>query len=240
VAHLQFFCVINTDIFNKILLVMYCYNGYEFRADPEMGQRLKNGTYEKDEIYILNKLDIKDCTVLEVGGCLGVLSTIINKKLNNPQNHVVIDANPELIDTITYNKLHNNCKFKIDNCIISKNGSHTMFTCYDKAVAGSAHRRDNWEKNPRKYEIKNKTLDDYDQKFDVMVIDIEGGELQFLYENCEYIKKNIKYVMLEIHEHMMFKNFERMCIDVLENLCSMKLEEKVGCTFLFKRSSPTL
>lgn len=220
---------------------MYSYHGHEFRADAEMGYRIENGIYEKDEIYLVNKMDIKDSTVLELGGCLGVLSTILNKKLAKPQNHIVIEPNPELIDTITYNKLHNNCKFKIENCVISKNGLHTTFTCYDKAVAGSAHRRDNFEKNPRKYEIKNKTLDDYDHKFDVIVMDIEGGELQFLYENHEYIKKNTKYIMLEIHERLMFKNFERMCIDVLENLCNMKLEEKVGnCTFLFKNLSPTL
>lgn len=217
---------------------MYSYHGCEFRADTMMGHRMNSGTYESDEISFINKMDIKDCTVLELGGCLGVLSTILNKQLTNTHNHVVIEPNPELIDILTYNKLHNNCNFKIENCIISKSGSHTTFTCYDKVVAGSAHRLDTFEKNPRNYEIKNKTLGEFDQIFDVIVMDIEGGELQFLYENYEYIKKNVKYVMVEIHEHMMFKNFERMCIDVLENLCAMKLEEKVGCTFLFKRLPP--
>ena len=38
-----------------------------------MGYRIENGIYEKDS------------TVLELGGCLGVLSTILNKKLAKPR-----------------------------------------------------------------------------------------------------------------------------------------------------------
>ena len=206
-----------------------------------MGDRLLNGRYEKQEIRILKKFNkkksISSFSVLELGGCLGVLSVIVNKMLFQKDKHVVIEANPELIPYLSFNKKHNNCFFHIENSIISNNSGTTQFMAYDKLIAESAHRMDNREKNKRIYNVKNITLNSLINKykiiFDFMIVDIEGGELQFIKENMNYIKNNVKYLLIEIHEFLMYKNFEKICITMINN-CSMDLLIKDGESFLFK------
>ena len=61
----------------------------------------------------------------------------------NKKNHVVVEANPELIKYLKYNRNKNNCLFNIENCFISNKLGSTYFKAYDKLVAGSVHRKDN-------------------------------------------------------------------------------------------------
>ena len=221
---------------------IYKYKGFEFRADREMGNRMLNNNYEKEEIKIItsviDKNELKNLKVLELGGCLGVVSTITNYFLSNKKNHVIIEANPELIKYLEFNKDRNNCLFHIENYFISNKPGSTYFKAYDKLVAGSAHRKDNLEKNQRTYLIKNVTLDSLVKKYDIfdfIIMDIEGGELEFLYQNIEYIKNNVKYLMVEIHEFLMYKHFQIQCINVIIKECNMRLIYQDGISFLFKK-----
>lgn len=223
------------------LLNEYKYFSFLFKAPMEMGIRMNKGVYEKEEINMIlgiPRYEFEKLSILELGGCLGVVSVISNNLLIDKNNHVVIEANPELIPILIHNKKKNNSHFKIENCIISDKKNDTKFKVYDKVVAGSAHRLDNREKNPRVYSIKNKTLKSLVNKyclFDCLIIDIEGGELDFLIENSDYIKKNVKYIIIEIHEFLMYKNFQKKCLNILENECNMVLVKQNGISFLYKK-----
>ena len=87
-----------------------------------------------------------------MGACLGVVSIIVNKKLNNKEHHVCVEANTDLIPVLQKNRDNNDCKFKIENSIISKT-SDGVFYIYDNVVAGSAHRRDNYNNKKKKIKI---------------------------------------------------------------------------------------
>ena len=54
------------------------------------------GWYEKDEVTAINKYLRPDLPVIELGGGIGLLSCVINKKLDKPENHIVLEADPEL------------------------------------------------------------------------------------------------------------------------------------------------
>ena len=83
------------------------YENYTFLSDNQMGGRMKLGKYEVEEIKLLELIpDINRLSVLELGGCLGVVSVILNKKLDNPEKHIVIEANPKLIKYLEHNKYH--------------------------------------------------------------------------------------------------------------------------------------
>ena len=222
------------------MLGIYMYHNFLFKAPEDMADRMKKNTYEKEEINMIlstipHKL-FKDLNVIEIGGCLGVVSVISNHLLVNKKNHVIIEANPELLPILEFNKKINNSCFNIEHCIISKNDNSTKFKVYDKVVAGSAHRRDNRESNERIYNVKNKTLESLVNKyctFDCIIIDIEGGELDFLIENTDYIRNQVKYIIIEIHEFLMYKGFKQKCLEILQNNCNMNLINKNGISFLF-------
>jgi FkbM family methyltransferase len=219
------------------IMIAVTYQGYRFNADFAMGDRMKRGIYESQEISLISKIpNLSKMSVLELGGCLGVLAVIVNKKLDDPNKHIVIEANPKLINNLEHNRNINNAKFTILNALISNN-SNDVFYSYDKVVAGSSHRMDDREENKTQHKVNVITLPNlmkkFDIKFDVILIDIEGGELQFLQELlCFNIF--IKYIMVEIHEFIMYAGYEQECLDVLNKL-GLKLIAKDGISFLFSR-----
>jgi FkbM family methyltransferase len=219
------------------IMIAVTYHGYRFNADFAMGDRMKRGIYESQEISLISKIpNLSEMSVLELGGCLGVLAVIVNKKLDDPNKHIVIEANPKLINNLEHNRNINNAKFTILNALISNN-SNDVFYSYDKVVAGSSHRMDDREENKTQHKVDVITLPNlmkkFDIKFDVILIDIEGGELQFLQELlCFNIF--LKYIMVEIHEFIMYAGYEQECLDVLNKL-GLKLIAKDGISFLFSR-----
>lgn len=57
-----------------------------------------------------------DSVVLEIGSQYGVVSCLINRTLEDPKNHLVVESD---INSLTKNRDHNNCQFQIFNGILS-------------------------------------------------------------------------------------------------------------------------
>lgn len=229
----------NSENFTEDELFTTVYHNCNILANKKMTDRLKKNVYEKQEIGLIELIPrkkLRESKVLDLGACLGVVSIIVNKKLNNKEDHVCVEANTDLIPVLQKNRDKNDCKFKIENSIIS-NTSDGVFYIYDNVVAGSAHRKDNIEKNKKKLKVKVLKLSELIKKhnvtFDFIIMDIEGGELEFLKENKNYIKNNVKYLLIEIHEFIMYKGYEKKCLEIIENT-NMELIKKDGISFLFE------
>ncbi len=187
-------------------------------------------SYESEERKLVRKYLDPDSTVLELGGSMGVVSCITNKLLKTPKNHLVVEANPKLIQTLKKNKQINSCHFEIIQCLIS-NKSEGDFYLHDLVVGGSANR-----KTDKKIKVPVKTVSQlerqYNLKFDTLIIDIEGGELNFLNENKEFIKRQ-KTVIIEIH-NFINKNNEKKCRDLMSK-SGLAKKEKSGTTQVWIR-----
>lgn len=224
----------NEIIYNNIKL--YISNRYN---NDNLLNRFKNNTYEKEECDLINKyLDGSD-NVLELGSCLGYITAILSKKTNYV---ISFEANPEL--KLSLHKLKqenelNNVTFY--NNILDTKKYETEFQTYDLIVAGSADRKDNgtklWEHTKKEYIVKSiipEDIDLYNKNINTLVIDIEGGELNF-FTNFTNLLENINKIIVELHQHLMKDiNFNKKCIDILENL-NFKIIDKVGCTFYFEK-----
>lgn len=163
---------------------------YKFRG------RFVLGTYEKEEATNLTRfLKPGDC-ILELGACLGYVSCLANKMLKDSQNHVVLEANPSLIHYIAKNREVNGCGFHIENSIVSKQKSNTFYI-HDLIVGGSQKR-----KTPHKIEVRGVSIPQLEKKyklsFNVLVMDIEGGELEFLRNHKDDLR-GIERVFMEVH-----------------------------------------
>ena len=212
------------------------YENYTFLSDNQMGGRMKLGKYEVEEIKLLELIpDINRLSVLELGGCLGVVSVILNNKLDNPEKHIVIEANPKLIKYLEHNKKINNCSFSIKNALLTSNKENNIFYSYDKLVAGSAHRLDDKESNKTKHIVNTIPLEELkaqtNYNFDLLVMDIEGGELDFL---LEFNISDFKYVLVELHENLMYPGFNQKCINEL-NQKGFTIINSIGNSILLKK-----
>lgn len=206
--------------------------------------RFEKHNYEKDELNLIKYLN-KDDNVLELGSCLGYLSVLVSKKV---KNIISIEANPELSNSLELTKKSNDCQnLHFINTIVDKdNVDKEMFT-YDLIVAGSADRddkhnpdyNDKWNKNIKKYNIKTTNIEtlehDYSIHFNTLLIDIEGGELNFFMQYKDYIRNNIKKIIIELHGRLMKdENFDQKCLDILKD-CGFSIISKNGGSYFLNK-----
>lgn len=165
-------------------------------TDFKFRGRFVMDTYEEEESRYLSKHLPPNARVLELGSCLGYVSCLTNKLLNDNSQHVVLEANPNLIPWIEKNKAENNCGFSIANCIVSEN-ARNAFYLHDLIVGGSAKR-----KTAREIEIEGVSFEDLRKKhsidFDTLVMDIEGGELNLLRNHKADIAQ-FNQIFMEVH-----------------------------------------
>ena len=158
--------------------------------------RFLQDKYEKEEsTHLSNYLSPSD-RVLELGSCLGYVSCLTNKVLDDKKQHLVLEANPHLIDWIEKNKQENNCHFEIEHCIIS-NKKKNEFYIHDLIVGGSTKRA-----TVHSIEVDGTTFSDLEVKhgidFNTLIMDIEGGELELFREHRNEIAKFQK-IFYEVH-----------------------------------------
>ncbi len=155
------------------------------------------GLYEKEERYFCEKyLKIND-NVLEIGGGYGIISNIIKNKIKNGKL-LIIEANSQNIPFIEKNLKINKFKVEVKNIFISNLKGRTKFYINESFLQSSSK-----VKNSKFNLVENKSLDsifkEYKYVFNVLVIDIEGAEIELFNENLELIKKYISKIIIELH-----------------------------------------
>jgi precorrin-6B methylase 2 len=83
------------------------------------GNKINTNVIEHDEQQIANKFISQNDIVLELGARYGSVSCIINSKLNNKYNQVVVEPDKRVWDALEQNRERNNCKFNIVKGFIS-------------------------------------------------------------------------------------------------------------------------
>lgn len=182
-------------------------------------------TYEREERESLPQFLLSNAQVLEIGACIGVVSCITNKLLSNPKAHVVIEANPYLIPVLEKNRTKNNSQFSIENAMISDQNKN-LFFLHNLIIGGSGYRETDTpievigisvEEIERKYQIT----------FDTLIMDIEGGEVDFIKKNSSFLKR-LKTIFIEIHGFL--KDTEYLyCMNTLEMLGFKNVLSRNGC-----------
>jgi FkbM family methyltransferase len=181
--------------------------------------RFASNSYEKCEDIFLRKICNDKQYVLELGSGLGYATSIMATMCK----HVIaVEANPELElslqKTIQANGFQN---VTYVNKFISNTKKDIKFNTYDLVVAGSADRMDNaaqWGKTKKEYTLQCIHIDNIPNihLVNTLVLDIEGGELNFLKENLKFLQQ-CDTALIELHESMMFRGFVKQCLKVLKD-----------------------
>ena len=149
---------------------------------------------EKPEQDLVNKYILENDIVLELGARYGSVSCIINSKLNNKNNQVVVEPDERVWDALDKNKNSNNCKFNIVKGFISnKKLDLTNLDCWLGGYGATFIENDNtlipsYSLN----EIKQK----YNLNFNVLVADCEGFLEVFFDENPDFYN-NLRLLIFE-------------------------------------------
>jgi FkbM family methyltransferase len=211
--HPELFNHINEDLILKLSDPNILF-ARKFTNNPNIykkGIKLFNPQPNKYEIYDMNdnRIDINNIEVveqslaneyikendivLELGARYGSVSCIINSKLKNKNNQVVVEPDSRVWEALEKNKKINNCEFNIVKGFIS-NKKLDLTNLDNYGGYGSTYIENNNSKIPSYtlHEIKSK----YNLNFNVLFADCEGFLEQFLNENSD-ILDNLRLIIFE-------------------------------------------
>lgn len=147
---------------------------------------------ELEEQYLAYRLIAKTDIVFELGARYGSVSCIINKRLINKQNHVVIEPDSRVWQALDNNNKLNDCNFNIVKGFVSK--KKLSLTKLDSGYGTTSIENINSTINSYTLdEIKNTYSIPF---FTVLVADCEGFLETFLDENPE-ILDNLRLIIFE-------------------------------------------
>jgi FkbM family methyltransferase len=179
-------------------------NGLKFStAHPSISLGLKGrflfGAWEREEIQLVTQVIDPTLPLIELGGCIGVVSCIANRLLDDPTKQIVVEANPDLVPLLTANRDRNGCKFEIVPKAVAYGKPSISFHQHDLAVGGSVLRQ-----TGKTVEVPTTTVEELSRGFDedkpiTLVIDIEGSELDVIANELDFIATRVKTLWIETH-----------------------------------------
>jgi len=150
--------------------------------------------FELPEQELIFKFIKKDAKVLELGGNVGRSSIVISKLLDNPNNHVVLESDPDIAKELIKNKHANDCHFNVVNAALSETPI-IQSGWYAKNIEPThTPLPKGWKYVPT---ITYKELEErYNINFDTLVADCEGC-LEKIFKSYPNILDNIHTIIIE-------------------------------------------
>jgi FkbM family methyltransferase len=160
----------------------------------QYGNTVDTNTMEKPEQDLANKYILENDVVLELGARYGSVSCIINSKLNNKNNQVVVEPDDRVWDALEKNKMNNQCGFNIVKGFISKKKLKlTNLNVYYGGYGATSIECDNT--NIPSYSL-DEVMSTYNLQFNVLVADCEGFLEVFFDENPDFYD-NLRLIIFE-------------------------------------------
>jgi FkbM family methyltransferase len=182
-----------------------CSFGLDSRAiTTESKSKFMFNQYERPEREAVRQFVDPALPVVEFGGSIGVVSCLTNRKLRDPQQHVVVEANPELVPLLLRNRDRNRCHFIVLPRLVAYGYEQAPF--YASAAnfaigSGTAPERG--------FEVRVTSVATIDLRSIVeenrferctVICDIEGGEFDLVRHESQILKERVETLILEVHE----------------------------------------
>lgn len=157
----------------------------------ELGKQIdiKN---EREEQYVSHDYISPHNTVLELGARYGVVSCVINHKLEHPTHHVCFEPDTTVIESLMKNKETHRAHFQIVNGIIS----NKKLSLKQNGYASHVVTVPTGEHAIPTYSVQQ-IEKQYKLQFDTLVADCEGCLCDFIQENKHFITHQLKNIMFE-------------------------------------------
>ncbi len=188
-------------------------------------------SYEREERELIRRFLVPEDRVIELGGCLGIVSCVTNKLLADKSLHVVVEANPFCIPSLYRNKEINKAGFLIEHCAVGQGREVTFYLHPIYIVGGSSQRSTN-----RPFRLPAKSLRQLEEErgpFSALVIDIEGSEREVFSESTDLLKR-YRLVIVELHEWAIGTDGVERCREILRG-CGLEFAGRAGITEAWQR-----
>ena len=181
-------------------------DGCKFTIDPavvpdNVAYLLLTNEYEYAEREALKRFLDHDVPVVELGACVGVVSCLTNRRLRDPERHVVVEANPALLPLLEENRIRNGCRFKVVHAALAHGVETVTFNVSDNVLASSLHGEQERGVIVPAVALAQ-LLNENGFTRATLVCDIEGAELQLVEHELPTLSKRIVAIIMETHERL--------------------------------------
>ena len=203
---------------------------------PEIDTKLKvrflTNRYEREERHFVNEyLANTTLPVIEFGASIGVISCITNKSLNNPEKHIVVEANPRLLSILQKNKEANRCKFEICHLALGYEDDEITFYLHDKFVGGSVQRATNNAVRVPSTSLQQIIETNHFNACHV-ICDIEGGEIELVEHEIAILQAHTHLFIVSTHDFITGDESVQTLVKTLQDH-GFVIKEQIGGDYVF-------
>jgi FkbM family methyltransferase len=218
---------------NKIVALDGC--RFRLRGLPDTGMKfqLLTGEYEQPERDAARRYIRPEWPVVELGGCFGVVACVTNKLLQNPQAHVVLEANPLVIPYLASNRDSNQCSFKIVNRALAYNAETVTFRPGVEFMENSVHSKSGHPSvTVPATQLSEILREENFEKF-ALICDVEGQEYELVMRESAALRK-AELIIMEVHPHVIGDEKAQLLISKLATLGFKIIESSAQVVVLNK------
>jgi FkbM family methyltransferase len=190
--------------------------------------------FESAERRAVRRYLKRNIPVVELGGSMGVVACVTNKRLADRKAHVVVEANPMALPQLELNKKRNRGEFAIVNRAIAY-GADTITFCPSSDLAGNSITRAG-EQPP--VTVKTVSVGELLQQNGFerfsLVCDIEGAEYDMVCHEEAALKKADTIVM-ETHARYIGLEKTKAMMSTLHAL-GFKIVKEIGFVVVLQQS----
>ena len=159
---------------------------------------LLSNRYEEPERHALKDFLDPDLPVVELGGCIGVVSCLTNRLLRRPEAHVVVEANPGLLPILRHHRERNECRFQVVHAALSYEAETIAFNVNDNVLASSVYGEDQQAVIVPTVTLRH-LLNRYGFEQATLICDIEGAELGLVEHEIATLVGRVAAIIMELH-----------------------------------------
>jgi FkbM family methyltransferase len=202
---------------SRIVELDHCRFALAELPNTAMKLELLSGKYEKPEREAVLHYLQPHWSVIELGGCIGVVACITNKLLENPANHLVLEVNPLVLPFLESNRDANGCAFQIMDKALAYGSETVTFEPLSDFWGNSLYHAG----GQPPVTVETTTLANLLQgrHFDnfALICDIEGQEYELISREPETIRK-AELIVLEVHPHIIGNEKVEFLLSTLKDL----------------------
>ena len=196
--------------------------------------RILLGRYERPERELLRRHLDPAQAVVELGGGLGIVASLINGRLHRPENHVVLEPNPRALPVIEANRRLNNARFTVVHGALAYTGRVATLRFGEDVLSTTVRDEPSGDVQVPATTLAA-LLDRVGWNQCVLVMDIEGAEVELVRNESALLAQRVSMIVMEDHPMWVPAETRGAMFDGLRDAGFDRIEQSVDVHVLRNR-----
>lgn len=174
--------------------------------------------------------------VVELGGSIGVVAVLANRRLHDPTRHVVVEANGALLPLLEANRRRNGAHFTVVHRAVAYDRDEVAFHA-DGSLSGSiAMSAGDADALRVRTTSLRRVLDDAGFGTCTLICDIEGGEMDLVRQEMDVLVARVAILIMETHPASVGEDATEAMLRALQGV-GFTLVSRREATYVFRNGS---